>query len=346
MRKALPYILIAIVLFIGAGLYLQSTKNGDTLLPVGIKNGKDKNLSDLKSDDLFRNYGPAPEITGIKQWLNSDPITLESLKGKVVLVDFWTYSCINCIRTLPYITKLDEKYRDDGLVILGVHTPEFAFEKETKNVQAAIEKYNIKYPVAQDNDFGTWSAFKNQYWPAKYLIDQNGNIVYTHFGEGDYDITEAAVRTLLGLDTSFELPPTPEKNLAQTREIYFGLSRLEVYDGPVQPTTTQQKFTLPSQIRNNYFGLEGDWTFADESTTLTQGPGKIRLNFNASKVFMVAKSDKVNTIKVYIDGKFVKEVSIQGSDLYELYNSTTAGKHIIDIEIPSAGFEAFAFTFG
>lgn len=147
--------------------------------------------SALKSNQL------APEFTGINQWLNGDPLTLQKLRGKVVLVDFWTYTCINCINTLPYVKEWNAKYKDQGLTVIGVHTPEYPFERNTDNVKTAIKRFGITYPVAQDNDYATWNAYSNQYWPAFYLIDKSGHVVYTHFGEGDYDKTEAAIRTLL-----------------------------------------------------------------------------------------------------------------------------------------------------
>ncbi|BDC44091.1 thioredoxin family protein [Paraburkholderia terrae] len=139
----------------------------------------------------------APEFAGIDQWLNSPPLTMQQLRGKVVLVDFWTYTCVNCVNTLPHVEKLYQKYKDQGLVVVGVHTPEYAFERETKKVKAAIAEYGLHYPVAQDNQYATWNAYGNQYWPAVYLIDKQGHIVYSHFGEGDYDKTEAAVREQL-----------------------------------------------------------------------------------------------------------------------------------------------------
>ncbi|MCY1285013.1 Protein DipZ [compost metagenome] len=141
--------------------------------------------------------GKAPEFTGIEKWLNSEPLTLAGLRGKVVLVDFWTYDCINCIRTLPHVRQWHDKYRDKGLVVVGVHTPEFGFEKSTANVQAALKRFDIRYPVAQDNMYATWNAWRNQYWPALYLVDANGNVVYKHFGEGNYAQTEAAIQKAL-----------------------------------------------------------------------------------------------------------------------------------------------------
>ncbi|MCX4163560.1 MULTISPECIES: thioredoxin family protein [Paraburkholderia] len=139
----------------------------------------------------------APEFTGISTWLNSDPLTIQKLRGKVVLVDFWTYTCINCINTLPYVKSWNQKYKDQGLVVVGVHTPEYPFERDTDNVKTAIKRFGITYPVAQDNQYATWRAYDNQYWPAFYLIDKKGQVVYTHFGEGDYAQTEAAIQALL-----------------------------------------------------------------------------------------------------------------------------------------------------
>ena len=140
---------------------------------------------------------PAPEFTGIDKWLNSEPLTLQQLRGKVVLVDFWTYSCINCVNTLPYVKTWNQKYKDQGLVVIGVHTPEYPFERDTGNVKTALKRFGITYPVAQDNRYATWRAYDNQYWPAFYLIDKHGQVVYTHFGEGEYALTEAAIKQLL-----------------------------------------------------------------------------------------------------------------------------------------------------
>jgi thiol-disulfide isomerase/thioredoxin len=143
------------------------------------------------------NGPPAPELTGITQWLNSEPLKLQQLRGKVVLVDFWTYSCINCANTLPYVKSWNQKYKDQGLTVIGVHTPEYPFERDTGNVKTALKRLGIIYPVAQDNQYATWNAYNNQYWPAFYLIDKQGQIVYTHFGEGDYAQTEARIQALL-----------------------------------------------------------------------------------------------------------------------------------------------------
>lgn len=350
MKKIIPYILIIIALLIGGGVYLQATKSStESFLPVSLRlnenNSEDLTIdSDPKS--LFKNYGPAPEFVGNDKWFNSEPIKIEQLKDKVVLVDFWTYSCINCIRTLPYVTEWYEKYKDQGFTVVGVHTPEFAFEKVPMNVEAAIKKYSISYPVALDNNYKTWTAYHNQFWPAHYLIDKNGNIVYTHFGEGKYDVTEKAIRTLLGLEGDFEIPQTEVKNQANTPEIYFGLTRLKNYGGTEKPSTNEQIFTFPAKLKDNQFALEGNWQFNQESAVHTKGFGRIKLNFNAAKVFMVAQSNRPTTIKIYVDGKLIKGVVVNESDLYELFDSMSGGPHTMEIEVPDENFQAFTFTFG
>ena len=145
----------------------------------------------------FHDHGPAPEFTGIEQWIDSPPLTMAGLRGKVVLIDFWTYSCINCLRTLPHINRWAATYRDQGLVVVGVHTPEFPFERSNANVKTAMRRFGVKHPVAQDNRYATWEAYKNRYWPALYLVDARGRIQYRHFGEGQYPETEAAIQALL-----------------------------------------------------------------------------------------------------------------------------------------------------
>ena len=187
-RKAFGVIIIIAVLIIafGSNLFASTDTSASEGEVTGLQN------------KLAQPY-PAPEFAGVSEWLNTKPLTMAELKGKVVLVDFWTYSCINCVRTLPYITAWDKKYRDKGLVIIGVHSPEFEFEKNADNVRTALKEHGINYPVAMDNNLSTWQSFNNQYWPAHYLIDRGGNVVYTHFGEGDYDVTENNIRYLLGL---------------------------------------------------------------------------------------------------------------------------------------------------
>jgi len=158
--------------------------------------------SSRAGEPAFSDYGEAPEFSGIERWLNSDALSVRSLRGKVVLIDFWTYSCINCLRTLPYVTRWYDKFKDRGLVVIGVHTPEFGYEKSARNVQLAIGRNGIRYPVAQDNQYATWKAFDNEYWPALYLIDRRGHLVLKHFGEGSYDETERAIAALIDTATT------------------------------------------------------------------------------------------------------------------------------------------------
>jgi cytochrome c biogenesis protein CcdA/thiol-disulfide isomerase/thioredoxin len=293
----------------------------------------------------LENYGPAPEFAGISHWINSEPLTMASLKGKVVLVDFWTYSCINCIRTLPYVTNWYNTYKDKGFVVIGVHTPEFAFEKDTGNVETAVQRFGIKYPVAQDNDYGTWTAYNNQYWPAEYLIDQNGNIVHESFGEGDYNVTENAIRELLGLNEDPSAKTSTLGNI-QSPEMYFETTRLE-YLTPDQQASSQPKaYTFTQNLAVNNFALSGTWQFVTDHATLTQPGGGIKLHFNSGKVYMVASSDKPTTIHITVDGKPQPDVNVQMSQLYTLFDSTDYSEHTIVITVPDSGFNAFTFTFG
>lgn len=295
----------------------------------------------------LKNLGQAPEFTGISQWLNSEPLKMEALKGKVVLVDFWTYSCINCIRTFPYINQWHEKYKDQGLVIVGVHTPEFAFEKDSENVKTALARHDIKYPVAQDNDYQTWQAYSNRYWPAKYLVDQEGNIVYTHFGEGDYEETENVIRQLLGMDMVEIGSDSQRTQKVGSPEMYFGTDRQANLVPSQKSSSIETVYSLPSKLPLNTFALEGTWKFDSDYAILSKGAGKIKLSFYSGKVFMVASSNNGPiTIKTIIDGTSGPEIVVEGSELYTLFDSEEYENHIIEIQIPKSGLQAFTFTFG
>jgi cytochrome c biogenesis protein CcdA/thiol-disulfide isomerase/thioredoxin len=294
----------------------------------------------------FKNYGKAPDFAGISKWLNSDPLTIADLKGRVVLVDFWTFSCVNCIRTLPYVTKWYDIYKDKGFVVVGVHTPEFEFEKDTANVQDAIRRSKINYPVAQDNDFVTWNKYSNQYWPAEYLIDKDGNVVYVHFGEGNYDVTENAVRSLLGLDMEAGDDQGQDLSKVASPEIYFGTDRLEYLSADQTAVSAPQSYVQPNGLPLNRFALGGNWTFGRQSVRLNQPHGTIRLHFKSGKLFMVAQSDRPQTVTLTVDGQAQPPVTVAGSQLYTLYDSMDYNDHVIEISIPDAGFEAYTFTFG
>ena len=294
----------------------------------------------------MKDYGPSPGFGQITHWLNSEPLSLDQLRGKVVLIDFWTYSCINCIRTLPYVTNWYDTYKDQGLVVVGVHTPEFAFEKNITNVQKAIAQFNIHYPVAQDNDYGTWKNYQNHYWPAEYLIDKNGNIVYTHFGEGNYDVTENTIRQLLGLETAKIDESEMPFDEIQSPEMYFGTSRLKNLTGSQTPSNKPADYSISSDMKLNEFALEGQWQFFPENTVLVSGPGKIRLKFHAGKIHLVAASPRETALQIIVDGKKQSNVLVKNAQLYTLFDSPDYTDHVIEIIINEEGFEAFTFTFG
>ncbi|SEN08911.1 Thiol-disulfide isomerase or thioredoxin [Luteibacter sp. UNCMF331Sha3.1] len=293
----------------------------------------------------------APEFAGIAVWQNSKPLTMKQLRGKVVLIDFWAYSCINCLRTLPHVTRWYDEYKDKGLVVVGVHSPEFPFEKQEGNVRDAIRKYNIHYPVAQDNDLETWDAWDNQYWPAEYLVDQRGNVVAHHFGEGNYAEMENAIRTLLGLPrldakAIAEDKDAPDFNQIGSPEMYFGGDRGQNLASPEGGRTGTRDFTAPSRLDLNQFALVGRWEIGRQNATLTGASGEIRLHFKAKKVHMVASANDPVTVEVLVDGKPQPPVTIQASQLYTLYTATDYKDHVLTIRIPKANFHAFTFTFG
>ncbi len=290
-------------------------------------------------------YGPAPEFTGITNWINSRPLTIKQLKGKVILIDFWTYSCINCLRTLPFTEKWYDIYKDKGLVVVGVHTPEFPFEKENRNVKKAVAKFGIKYPVAQDDSYGTWNAYKNEYWPAEYLIDQKGDIVYEHFGEGQYDHTENAIRGLLGLNESVGAENGQDLSKINSPEMYFNIFRIKNLTPSQTPSYQSKMYTFNQTLALNNFAVEGNWKFGKDCAEVTKGTGKIYLHFSSGKLFMVASSKKPAMIKITVDGKTQPDVKVQMSQLYTLFNSNDYREHNIEIEAPE-GFKAFTFTFG
>ena len=341
--KKVIIIVGAIIVFIVAGLYVDHRMNMDSALNT-LNPSSTPATSQTTATIPLTSIGKAPEFTGISNWLNSQPLTMASLKGKVVLVDFWTYSCINCIRTLPYVTKWYDTYKDQGFVVIGVHTPEFDFEKQIANVQDAINRFGIKYPVAQDNTYSTWNAYSNQYWPAEYLIDQNGNIVYTHFGEGEYDHTENAIRELIGMSANVVPDNGVDLSGIASPEMYFGTARLQ-YLTPQQSPSAQMNYTFPATLALNNFALQGNWKFSSEDTQLVSGSGSIKLKFHATKVHMVASSTAPAILTITVDGKVQPLVTVQSSELYTLFNGTSAADHVIEIKVNQAGFQAFTFTF-
>jgi cytochrome c biogenesis protein CcdA/thiol-disulfide isomerase/thioredoxin len=322
-----------------------------------------------------KNAGPEilPDLSGAVQWFNSPPLTRDELKGQVVLVDFWTYSCINCLRTLPFIRAWADRYKNNGLVVLGVHTPEFAFEKNPANVQAAIKEFHITYPVALDNDYAIWKAFSNQYWPADYLVDAAGKVRFHHFGEGKYEETENHIQELLKetnsaisfggetkvTGTGTEAPPDSD---VQSPETYIGFERGDSFISPggfVQ--NASHAYTVPEHLELNQWGLSGNWIDGPQAATLNAAPGKIVFRFHARDVHLVlgpAAGGKLVHFRVRLDGKPPGEnhgidTDAQGSGavsehrLYQLIRQKgTVDDHTFEIDFLEPGVDAFAFTFG
>lgn len=288
----------------------------------------------------------APEIQGIQGWINSPPLTMEELRGKVVLIDFWTYSCINCVRTLPYITKWYDEYKDKGFVVIGVHTPEFEFEKDKKNVESAVKQFNIHYPVALDNNYATWIAYNNLYWPAHYLIDQNGIIRSMHFGEGAYLETENEIRALLGLSQK-EGREAQTSRESITPETYLGYSRASAYTWQneiLKNTTSIYRFTYP--LRDDEVGLKGSWNVQPQYITSEGEDSEIWLNYKAAQVYLVMSGSSPKPLQVFVDGKLTQELQLTEPKMYTLVNNKSSlGRHQLQLRIPK-GISAYACTFG
>ncbi len=311
-------------------------------------------------DGLVSPYN-APQFADIAAWLNSPPLTMQSLQGKVVLLDFWTYSCINCVRTLPYLTDWDKKYRDQGLVIVGVHAPEFEFEKKLENVKDAIAQHGIRYPVAQDNQLSTWVNFNNRYWPAHYLINREGQVVYTHFGEGKYDVMENNIRYLLGLKDKTETIQTEAPTFApgQTSETYLGYERAENFGGKKRVAQDKQStYRFPAFLPEHAWALNGKWKAASEKIISGEKDAALRLNFKARKVFLVLGTSTGKPIRVTlklngeaVGGSAGKDapggvITIERNTLYELIDQKMPKNGLLEIQSDTPGLEAYAFTFG
>ena len=332
--------------------------------------------------------GKAPELKGVSDWVNlpadKQVLELSDFKGKVVLVDFWTYSCINCIRTLPHVEGWYKKYKDNGLVILGIHAPEFNFEKEKKNVEMSVLQHGLTYPVALDNDHKTWNAFANRYWPAHYLIDVDGNMRYQHFGEGKYAETEKAIQNLLleaSLLTIDKINQVVEPPIVVREADFSGIGTPEIYLGYLRINNVGNmdenvlagkafSFKIPESIEKNKFYFSGTWRIEPEFSqyigNLPAGggeDGKILINYKASKLNMVFMAEgKEVLVEVRVDGKYlddenkgtdveivngVSQARVLESRLYNLIdNKGQYDWHILEIIPKTPGLRAFTFTFG
>jgi len=333
-----------------------------SVTPVGVPVGV--SIPGIKTPSLSK-LGPAPPFTRTQQWFNTPgdrPLTLAALRGHVVLVDFWTYTCINCIRTLPFLKGLYATYHRYGLEIVGVETPEFTFEQEAANVAQAIHSDGLRYPVVQDNQYGTWNAYQNQYWPAEYLIDSSGQVRHTQFGEGSYKQDEAAVRQLLYEAGARHLPPpmsahaiVPSSGLA-TPETYLNPDRAQGFAQPLQAGTHFYPGVTDPQV--NEFGLHGTWTVTSQAATATSSGASITGRFQAAHAYLVLTSagNVPRTVGVLLDGRPIPardagadvrgtEVTVRGQRLYGLVSLPSAQQHTLTLEVPP-GVSAYDFTFG
>ncbi|PJE64667.1 MAG: thiol-disulfide isomerase [Candidatus Ryanbacteria bacterium CG10_big_fil_rev_8_21_14_0_10_43_42] len=363
----------------GVIIFLESGKVDMVKIQDGLGDlnislfGTDDDSSQDRIQKKQEQYEFAKEISTPDGFINTDGSTIEELIGeKIILVDFWTYSCINCQRTIPYLNSWHEKYADEGLVILGIHTPEFEFEKEYANVKRAVEQFGIMYPVILDNDFSTWQSYKNRYWPRKYLIDIDGFIVYDHIGEGGYNETEEKIvellnerRGVLGEQGNVSIntaSPVGVESITDVRtpETYLGAKRVEYLANlPSEKCISMScTYEVRGEIEQNTFQLQGVWQLRPEESTLISGEGSLFLHFFAGKVNVVAGSETPVEAELYLDGKRVEDefagahvkngsVIFQNHDLYNLIDlKGDAGAHILEIRVKKSGLSAFAFTFG
>jgi thiol-disulfide isomerase/thioredoxin len=320
-----------------------------------------------------RNEGALPSLSGATQWLNSPPLTPAGLRGKVLLVDFWTYTCVNWLRTLPYVRAWADKYRDEGLVVIGAHTPEFPFEKDIENVRWAAKDMDVSYPIAVDSDYGVWRAFDNNYWPAAYVADVNGHIRFHHFGEGAYDEIERVIQRLLrdsGRTTDNQLVRVNPRGLEvaanyrtlRSPESYLGYERSEVFASPGDAVRDAPRvYTVPTNLALNQWALAGDWTVKGRAAVLNESNGRIVYRFHARDVNLimgVPQGSQPVRFTVKVDGK--PPGAAHGTDIDDRGNGTAARQRTyqlvrqqnaitdreFEIQFAEPGVEAFCFTFG
>jgi thiol-disulfide isomerase/thioredoxin len=364
-----------VALIAGFAVYFNSPEFNQQSVR-SINSNSNDGLSSVQLSGDKSQFKKAPEFEGISSYINSNGTKLSDLKGKVVLIDFWTYSCINCIRTLPYLVDWNQKYADKGLVIVGIHSPEFEFEKVIDNVKQAVTRFGIKYPVLLDNDHGTWNAFQNSYWPRKYLVDTEGFIRYDHIGEGGYVETENAIRNLLaerGGRQSISLNSVNQTNVSapesqsvdfnqiKTPELYFGYQYARSQLGNNEGFDPEKivNYTLPSaKLKPNVIYLEGEWKNNVDSMELVGKNGKIILDYSAKSINIVAGGEgeitvmefgKDNqTINPYSGNDLDSEgkLTIDGQRLYNIGSHQDYGNHQITIDVSGTGFRIYTFTFG
>jgi cytochrome c biogenesis protein CcdA/thiol-disulfide isomerase/thioredoxin len=327
-----------------------------TLNLGGLVNDQNKDLSKCTNDAAeLESCGTAPDITGIQAWFNTpgdQPITLQQERGKVVLLDFWAYSCINCQRSIPHVVAWEKAYAADGLQIIGIHSPEYAFEKEQANVEAGAKDLGITYPVALDNNLSTWTNYRNRYWPAHYLIDPSGTVRNIQFGEGNYAQTEQLIRQLLQqADPGVKLPPatevaddTPTAG-ATTPETYLSAGKVQNYGGAGSYTADTKDFAFPSSQKKNTFALDGSWTVDFQDATPAGASGRIRLEYTATQEVRMVLGGS-GTIRYTVDGGPTRTVDVSGvPNSYQLLKLDGSRSGTIEVTVPQ-GVDAYSFTFG
>jgi thiol-disulfide isomerase/thioredoxin len=342
-RKILGYIIIASVLLI---IYLP-------VLPISPSTNQPVSTKKIVATQLINGLQApylAPEIAGIQSWINSKPLTMASLKDKVVLIDFWTYSCINCIRTLPYLKDWYAKYHALGFEIIGVHSPEFAFEIDPVNVANAVKNFQITYPVALDNHFVTWQNFNNHYWPAHYLINKEGFVVYEHFGEGEYDVTENNIRFLIGLD---KMKPTRDIASAEpsyniTPETYLGYARGQAENQNYPISNKAASYAAHQPLALDKWSLTGNWIVYAEKIVAASPNATVNLHYSAKAVYAVMGSHNGLPIHVIImiNGKPHGDIVVKDNRLYTLIQTQNAQENQLSLIAKTAGLEVYTFTFG
>ncbi len=358
----------------GSNISNKSISSTDEFMPITGQIDENGEMINIDKSQFKK----AKDFTKISEYINTKSISLDDLKDKVVLVDFWTYSCINCIRTIPHLNEWYDKYSDKGLVIVGIHTPEFEFEKNSDNVKSAVQKFGIKYPVLQDNDKETWNEYENRYWPRKYLIDDEGYIRYDHIGEGAYNETEKVIQALLSerashlgikninlnksqnvdSDLRFE---SQEVNFSKIKspELYFGYEFARSPLGNIEGFKSNQIVSYNllenSEIKPNQIYLEGKWKNDPDHMELQSNNGSIILKYNSKSVNIVAGGN--GNFTVIQDGKLItndlsKDASSDGifmidnQRLYNLVTNKDYGEHTIEIDVKGQGFQIYTFTFG
>lgn len=369
--KQIVTLVIVLVLIVASIVYLQSKK---MYVNVGeISSAAEIVIPELSTSEKAEKYDRAREITQPAGFINTEPFELKDVIGKkVILLDIWTYSCINCQRTLPYITAWDEKYRDDGLLVVGIHSPEFEFEKDIENVKDAVDQFGIEYPVVLDNDFGTWHAYRNSYWPRKYLIDIDGFVVYDHIGEGAYAETELTIKELLAeraqklgeaVDlektiTSIEVEEAITDTTPRSPEVYFGAWRNSTFGNGNPGMLGGFELERPAKFVRDIFYLAGSWNIHQEYAENAKTDARIIYRYSGDKVFMVASSENGASLRLLQDGEPIDDargadvdengrVQVQEERLYKLIdNPDGAGEHLLEIIIEDPALHIFTFTFG